>query len=693
MDRSARQWQPLRVRAGQRRLPPPTRAATIASGPGAREHRRREVDPRRRPGKALRQRLEGVARAAAQVDDGARRQADRVEVLDEALADLALEHGGAVIGGGGAVERAANVATSAAGGRHPWTDPRRRRRGGVAHEGQVRSVGDLHQPRGRKRGRQPACRFHRGEGVAATVDDDRTVGDARDFVAQVRAVKQREARFERGRDGVSRSSRRDASSRARVRASGPPRALSVTNVRSVREESARGPRERLEGLARHRVRPVGPFDEAGGGAHEGERAQARGVAAGEMSASRPPRDQPHSVGPGGHARPPGVDEGIQASNGRRAIPRGRAGRRDVPGGLASAVRRAGRPTRPCSPQPCSSTTSAPGADAINVQRHREGLPQGRGRRQDLLAGVGRRKAHAKARGSHGHRGRPDGRHEKALGPAGRADSATARAGSPTRIGWIAVDGRLTGGLRGPWPPREQAWGIVRREPCGPGSLVAFHKAKGRLGRRGRSRGQGGREDVRPRPLPQPRDQRARHRPRRRRSRPAPCRASPCTRCDRGAQGRAPRACLGRAPRTPTPWASSTTSQASWRSARGEHPAERGDIAIHAEDGVGRDEFRSSRSRNSSRRRTARIRVAVGEAVPGGAGEDRAVVEAGVIELVREERGVPVGERGEDAQVGRISAREEQRSPRCPQNRAKAVSDSSCRRVCPTTSGEAPAPKS
>jgi hypothetical protein len=84
-----------------------------------------------------------------------------------------------------------------------------------------------------------------------------------------------------------------------------------------------------------------------------------------------------------------------------------------------------------------------------------------------------------------------------------------------------------------------------------------------------------------------------------------------------------------------------------------------DVAIHAEHGVGGDQ--PHRRGGSREARLQRIEVRVRVARAARAREQRAVVEARVVEAVGEHFGVAIAQRRHDPQVGRIAAAEEKRA--------------------------------
>ena len=124
----------------------------------------------------------------------------------------------------------------------------------------------------------------------------------------------------------------------------------------------------------------------------------------------------------------------------------------------------------------------------------------------------------------------------------------------------------------------------------------------------------------------------------------------------------------------------------------EQARERRDIAVHAEHRIGGDEL-APRGRGREARRQ-RVRVAMRIAHERRPREQRAVVQARVIELVGEDRVVAAGERRQDREVGEIARRERER-PRARAGRDErgqfALRASSCGAAWPHTRCDAPAP--
>ena len=199
--------------------------------------------------------------------------------------------------------------------------------------------------------------------------------------------------------------------------------------------------------------------------------------------------------------------------------------------------------------------------------------------------------------------------------------------------------------------------ISARELRAPRRLVA--NAAQRLAQRlGEERRRGRRVDVRRAPSGSAFRSRADARRRTRRTRRRPCRAWPCRRCVGDATPKcasAPRP----PPSTPMPCASSTTQPRVVRSASASRSAQRRDVAVHAEDGVGDDAAcaRVGRGEHGCERRHVAVRIAVQRR----ARQQRAVVQARVVQAVGEDGVAAPRERGEDREVGEIAAREEERA--------------------------------
>ena len=114
------------------------------------------------------------------------------------------------------------------------------------------------------------------------------------------------------------------------------------------------------------------------------------------------------------------------------------------------------------------------------------------------------------------------------------------------------------------------------------------------------------------------------------------------------------------PSTPKPCASSTTSHASYASASASRSRQRRDVAVHAEHRVGDDELARRPPPPSSRASSASTsQCAIAD--ERRARQQRAVVQARVVEAVGEDDVVAAGERGEDREVREIAARERQRA--------------------------------
>ncbi len=90
------------------------------------------------------------------------------------------------------------------------------------------------------------------------------------------------------------------------------------------------------------------------------------------------------------------------------------------------------------------------------------------------------------------------------------------------------------------------------------------------------------------------------------------------------------------PSTPEAWASSTIMMAPYFSARRGQLVDGADVAVHGEDAVGDDELASGLSGELVEKLLAVGYVFVAEDLDGGAGEARAVDNAGVVELVGED---------------------------------------------------------
>ena len=546
--------QALRVGADERRVaraeqaPPPGRAPA-----GPREHRRREVDPEDGGrGKALRQRVERMARAAAKIHHAAGRQADRVEVLEEPRADLALQDGRLVVGASRPARRrgARHVSPGAAASSmhrsrlaRPCSASRAARRFGVAHERQVRGLGDLDEPRERQGACEPAAGADRRECVARAVDH-RPGG---------RSPRPRRAGRRRAAGEPRREGRRPMAFRAR-RAARPARACvrapAGRPARSGSRRRGRSSRDPCEVPPRNPPASRAPSRAASRRAGRSRAWCSRGPASptrdgcrvARRIATNPPRDQPQTRAPAGEHGAT-ARRGVEAP--RRQVARmrhGRAGRRGAGGSAPRAARRARTRRRRAVPSRAGARGPGPLPSRSTCSVIAKDLAQGRGQRDDLLAGMRGREGHARRApcrrapwaGGSPARGGPSSRR--------RAESATARAASPTITGWIAVGGDgLDAVARA--GAAELADALVQR---GHERGCSVDQAQG-LGRDGGGGGrQRGREHIGPRALHQPFDDVAARRRRRRRSRRAPCRGWPCRRCAASA-GRNARAIRGPGP--------------------------------------------------------------------------------------------------------------------------------------------------
>ena len=515
---------------------------------------------------APRERGERGAGAAAEVDDARRLEADGSRCSSRRVADLALQHGAVVVGRRRALEGAADGAASRAAALQPRSVSRVATNAlAMREEGKVRGVLELEEPRTRQAGREPAPGFDRHQRVAASVDHDGRLRDRRGVLAQVRLAQHREAvrRARSDRARRARSTRR-RSARMAARLFAPPSAFSATNVLSVASQvgaQARG--EARECLGFHRVGPAGPLDEAGRGADERQRANAH-----RMAASEALREEAAE-------RPAAHDRILRArcaaiSSTASSRPRNGRQRREAMAGQvedmhwkrSASAPRTGDQTPPCRPHPWSSTRSGPCPPCLTcslMARARARGPRRAPRRPRCLS-----RAQARCAGARCLRA-PSAAGSRARGSRRRAAAAatsSARCASPTTTGWIAVVESRTATLarrkrRG--TPRCAA----RKAPTARG--FAFEQRPSPRPRRPRPSAAARSSRCRcARVAPATRRPRAR-RPRTRRSRRAPCRAWPCRRCAASAR-RSARARRGRvAPSTPMPCASSSTSQASWRS--------------------------------------------------------------------------------------------------------------------------------
>ena len=442
----ARERQALGVGAHERR-PPRARAGAATRGSGrarARASPARCRARRGRRGKALRQRVERVSRAAAEVQ----------------------RRGGARGASGRGARRGGR--TPRAAGRPPRRRcaPRARRRGarraspgaaphpcrasraratlsGWLTKGRCAAVGDFHEARERQRAGEPAARAHGRERVARAVDHQRRAVDRRDLarrsVSRSSASPAREG-LVRGRPALDQQ-RGELAHRARGPAARPARSgsrrLRIVFAGSV----AQARREVLQRLARHGVRPVRRAARS-----RAWRSRGRALAASaRMAGGEAHRDQP-AERPAAHERPGGHALAPRRRRRRRGPRRATSRECPWPGRSTRCRRNAGveprararRQTPPCSPQPCSSTRSGPLPSRSTCSAIAKGFAQGRDQRLDLLAGMPGREGHAKARrplaapsaGGSRERGGPSSR--------SRAESATARAG-------IAHDHRLDRG--------------------------------------------------------------------------------------------------------------------------------------------------------------------------------------------------------------------------------------------------------
>ncbi len=118
----------------------------------------------------------------------------------------------------------------------------------------------------------------------------------------------------------------------------------------------------------------------------------------------------------------------------------------------------------------------------------------------------------------------------------------------------------------------------------------------------------------------------------------------------------PRPC---GPRTPKPWASSIISQASSRSAQRQHLRQRCYVAVHAEHGVGDDQFAPCRRRTQFA--FQRLRVGMRVAPDLGARQAHGVDQRGVVEAVGEQRVARPDQRRDDAQIGHVAGGEVERA--------------------------------
>ena len=234
-----------------------------------------------------------------------------------------------------------------------------------------------------------------------------------------------------------------------------------------------------------------------------------------------------------------------------------------------------------------------------------------------------------------------------------AASATASAFAPTTSGWIAVVEGSRFHRRSAHPFAEAR--DQRREMLVARAVAADHgKARGK--RLGEQRRRGGGEDVGPRRLDECRDhRRMRGDERAGHARGLAERAHVDDALRREAEVRdRPASGVGAAPSTPKPCASSTTSHASnsSRERRAGRAAAR--VAVHAEHGVGGDELARRRRCGEALAQVGEVAMRIADEI--GARQQRAVVEARVIEPVGEDRVAAPGEGGEDRQVGEIAAR-------------------------------------
>ena len=396
---------PRAAGAPRRRTPAPARRAPSMRCHQASGRARARASPARgrcpttaARGKALRQRVEGVPVPQPRSTARAGVEADRVEVLEQARAHLALQDGRLVVGPRGALEGAAHVALhrqqrssmqsalegarrNSAGGSRRAGARRRRSRRSARRQRARRASGP--PPTGASASRAPWIT------TAGAVD-------RRDFVAQVRVAQQGEPggeRFGRGRPALDQQ-RGELAHPARGPAA-PPSAFRSTKARIVFAGSSRRPCAKSSSVAaRHRVRPAVARDEAGRGAHEGERRR-RAQGGAWRGAARPARpatsrrrsrlrarSRPRasttasSVAEGDAARVPvagKVDE-VEAEASRRAVARARATRR-----------RAG-PSRAAARGPGRSRASRRAASSRRTSAER------RGQRQHLLRGNAPRRA-------------------------------------------------------------------------------------------------------------------------------------------------------------------------------------------------------------------------------------------------------------------------------------------------------------
>ena len=113
------------------------------------------------------------------------------------------------------------------------------------------------------------------------------------------------------------------------------------------------------------------------------------------------------------------------------------------------------------------------------------------------------------------------------------------------------------------------------------------------------------------------------------------------------------------PSTPKPCASSTTSHASCASASASSSRQRRDVAVHAEHRVGRDQLAPRRRRREPPLQRGEVAMRIADEFR--ARQERAVVEARVIQPVGEDRVAAPGERGQDREIGEVAGRKRQRS--------------------------------
>ena len=115
----------------------------------------------------------------------------------------------------------------------------------------------------------------------------------------------------------------------------------------------------------------------------------------------------------------------------------------------------------------------------------------------------------------------------------------------------------------------------------------------------------------------------------------------------------------RRPSTPKPCASSSSSQASWRSHERDQLRHRRDVAVHAEHRVGDDELaaRPRRGEQPPERGEIEMRIALELARD----EQRGVVQRGMVQPVGEHRVLAPRKRRDDAEVRHVAGGEQQRA--------------------------------